>query len=63
MVRLTVSGELEIATAPQLDHALGCAQADAALAILGLREPEFMHSSGAHPIVAANGRVLDWVRP
>jgi anti-sigma B factor antagonist len=52
---MSVSGELDIATAPQLDHALGCAQADAALVILDLRELEFMHSSGAHLTVAANG--------
>ena len=55
-VRLSVSGELDIATAPQLDHALGCAQADdAALVILDLRELEFMDSSGAHLTVAASG--------
>jgi anti-anti-sigma regulatory factor len=56
MVRLSVSGELDIATAPQRDHPLGCAQADAALVILDLREPELVPSSGAHVIVAANGR-------
>jgi anti-anti-sigma factor len=55
-VRLSVSGELDIATAPQLDHALGCAQADAALVILDLRELEFMDSSGANLIAAASGR-------
>jgi anti-anti-sigma regulatory factor len=56
VVRLSVSGEPEIATAPQLDRALGCAQSDAAVVILGLRELEFMDSSGAHRIVAADGR-------
>lgn len=55
-VRLSVSGELDIATAPQLDHALGCAQADAALVILDSRELQFMDSSGAHLTVAARGR-------
>jgi anti-anti-sigma factor len=55
-VRLSVSGELDIATAPQLEHALGCAQADAALVILDLRELEFIDSSGANLIAAANGR-------
>jgi anti-anti-sigma factor len=55
-VRLSVSGELDVATAPSPDDALGCAQADAALVILDLRELEFIHSSGAHLIVAANGR-------
>jgi anti-sigma B factor antagonist len=55
-VRLSVSGELDIATAPQLDHALGRAQADAALVILDLRELQFMDSSGGHLIAAASGR-------
>jgi len=55
-LRLRVSGELDNATAPQLDHALGCAQADAALVILDLRELEFMDSSGVHLIVAASDR-------
>jgi anti-sigma B factor antagonist len=56
MVRASVSSELDIATAPQFDHALGCARADAAAVILDLRKLEFMHSSGAHLIVAADGR-------
>ena len=54
--RLIVSGELDIATAPQLAHTLGCAQADAALVILDLRELQFMDSSGANLIEAASGR-------
>jgi hypothetical protein len=56
VVRLSVSGQLEIATAQQVDHALGCAQADAALVIPGLRELGFTHSSGADRIAAASGR-------
>jgi anti-anti-sigma factor len=36
-VRLSVSGELDIATAPQLEHALAGAPAEAALVILDLR--------------------------
>jgi anti-sigma B factor antagonist len=55
-VCLTVSGELNIVTAPQLEHALGCARADAALVTLDLRDLEFMDSSGVHLIVAASGR-------
>jgi anti-anti-sigma factor len=55
-VRLSVLGELDIATAPQLNHALAGAQADAALVILDLRELEFMDSSGANLIAAASGR-------
>jgi anti-anti-sigma factor len=46
-VRVSVSGELDIATAPQLDHAL---------VILDLRELQFMDSSGANLIAAASGR-------
>jgi anti-anti-sigma factor len=55
-VLLSVSGELDIARAPQPDDALGCALADAALLILDLRELEFMYSSGVHLIEVANGR-------
>ena len=46
-VRVSVSGELDIATAPQLDHAL---------VILDLRELQFMDSRGANLIAAATGR-------
>ncbi len=55
-VRLSVSGELDIGTSPQLDHASAGAQADAALVILDLRELQFMDSSGANLIAAASGR-------
>jgi anti-sigma B factor antagonist len=58
-VCLRVSGELDIATAPQLVHALGCAQVDAALVILDLRGLEFMDSCGVHLIVAASGRARE----
>jgi anti-anti-sigma regulatory factor len=51
-----VSGELGIARAPQLEDALGCAQADAALVMLDLPELALMHSSAAHLIEAATGR-------
>jgi anti-sigma B factor antagonist len=56
-VCLSVSGELDIAAAPQLERALAGAQADAALVILDLRELQFMDSSGVHLILAASGRV------
>jgi anti-anti-sigma factor len=52
-VRVIVSGELDIATARQLDRALGFAQADAALVIRDFRELEFMDSSGANLIAGA----------
>jgi hypothetical protein len=61
-VPLSVSGELDIARAPQPDDALGCALADAALLMLDLGELEFMHSSGVHLIEVGNGRArqADW---
>jgi anti-anti-sigma regulatory factor len=57
VVRLCVPGQLEIATTPRLDQALGCAQAEAAPVTFGLRELEFGDSSGADRIAAASGRV------
>jgi anti-anti-sigma factor len=59
-IRLSVSGELDIARAPQLEDALGCAQADAALVMLDLRELEFMHSSPAHLVEAARATPSKW---
>lgn len=46
-------GELDLATAPELDAALGAAGAHARLVILDLRGLEFIDSSGAHVIVEA----------
>jgi|NGEPerStandDraft_8_1074529.scaffolds.fasta_scaffold78701_1 anti-sigma B factor antagonist len=54
--RLTVSGELDVATAPRLDRALRRAQADAAVVVLDLRRLDFMDSSGGHVMLAADRR-------
>jgi anti-sigma B factor antagonist len=51
-----VTGELDIATAPELERALLQAQSQAQLVVLDLRELAFMDSSGAHVIVDASIR-------
>jgi anti-anti-sigma factor len=56
-VRVTVAGELDVATAPKLDRALRRAHGRATLVILDLRELEFTDSSGAHLILAADRRI------
>jgi anti-sigma B factor antagonist len=55
--RVTVAGELDIATAPQLERVLGRLAVDPALVFLDLRELEFMDSTGLHVILAADRRV------
>jgi anti-sigma B factor antagonist len=54
---VTVAGELDIATVPQLDRALRRAQADGSPVVVDLRELGFTDSSGAHLILATNRRV------
>jgi anti-anti-sigma factor len=56
-IRVTVSGELDIATVPKLDRALRRAHSRAKLVILDLRELEFTDSSGAHLILTADRRI------
>lgn len=56
-VCLTVDGELDIATVPELDRALRRAEADADLVVLDLRALDFMDSSGAHLLVATDRRI------
>jgi anti-anti-sigma factor len=51
-----VTGELDIATAPELEAALCEAQSQARLVVLDLRELAFMDSSGAHVIIDASIR-------
>ncbi len=51
-----VTGELDIATAPQLERTLREAQLQAHLVVLDLRELAFMDSSGVHAIVDASIR-------
>lgn len=58
-VHLAVAGELDIATAPQLDEALRRAQADAELVLLDLHALEFMDASGVHLLRAARRRAAE----
>ena len=51
-----VAGELDIATAPQLDRTLRAARLQARLVVLDLRELTFMDCSGVHAIVDASTR-------
>jgi anti-sigma B factor antagonist len=55
--RVTVAGELDIATGSQLDHALRWAQADAPVVVLDLRGLTFMDGSGAASVLAADRRI------
>lgn len=51
-----VTGELDIATAPQLDRTLRQAEQRAPRIVLDLRELTFMDSAGVHVILQANIR-------
>jgi anti-anti-sigma factor len=51
-----LAGELDLATAPDLDLALREAQAQAGLVVLDLRELAFMDSCGVHAILHASIR-------
>ena len=51
-----LSGELDLATAPQLEQTLRDAQLDASLVVLDLRELGFMDCAGLHVIVDAAER-------
>jgi anti-sigma B factor antagonist len=55
-VRVVVTGELDLATAPALDHALHDARARGRLVVLDLSGVSFCDSSGLHVIVRANQR-------
>ena len=54
--RVHVSGELDLATAAQLERSLDEAQVHARLVVLDLRELAFMDSSGLHAILDASVR-------
>ena len=54
-----VVGELDIATAPQLERTLLESQQLAHLTVLDLRELHFMDCAGVHAIVAASVRARD----
>lgn len=51
-----VGGELDMATAPQLEHTLGEPQLQARLVVLDLRELAFMDAAGVRTIVNASIR-------
>ena len=51
-----VTGELDIATAPQFEHSVREAQLRAQRVVLDLRELAFMDCAGIQVIVAANNR-------
>ena len=51
-----VTGELDLATAPELSQTLGHAEARARRVVLDLRELTFMDISGVHAIVDAGAR-------
>ena len=55
--RVAASGELDIATVPSLDGDLRRAEARADRVVLDLREVEFVDSSAAHLILAADRRI------
>jgi anti-anti-sigma factor len=55
-IRFTLSGELNIATAPELDQALSDAQRSAKLVIVDLRRVSFMDCRGLAVITAAASR-------
>ena len=56
-VRVAVTGELDILTVPQPDRALRDAQGDAGSVLLDLRGLDFIDSSGAHLLLAADRRI------
>lgn len=54
MTTVTVTGELDMATSPELDWALRNVSAGTSLVVLDLRGLNFMDSTGLHVIVTAN---------
>jgi anti-sigma B factor antagonist len=55
-VWVRVAGELDMATAPELERALGVGLSRARMVVLDLRELAFMDSAGAHVIIDASAR-------
>ena len=54
--RVHVAGELDVATAPQLEGTLRDAEQQARLVVLDLRELTFMDCAGVHLLVDASTR-------
>jgi anti-sigma B factor antagonist len=59
VARVNLSGELDLATAPQLQHALTEAAAGRTALILDLSELTFMDSTGLHLILSARARLAE----
>ena len=55
--RVTLSGELDMASAPELHEALSEAARDGVAVILDLSQLEFIDSSGLHTILSAYDRL------
>ncbi|HEV7461528.1 MAG TPA: STAS domain-containing protein [Solirubrobacteraceae bacterium] len=59
-VRLTLTGELDISSAPQLDEELAKVEAASPpIVVLDLRSLEFMDSTGLRTIVTADARARE----
>jgi anti-sigma B factor antagonist len=62
-VRIVLTGELDISTAPRVEEELRRVEEDRpAVILLDLRELEFMDSTGLRVIVSADGRARDEAR-
>ena len=59
VVRVVVSGEIDLATAPSLAEALDDAFVRGVLLVLDLREVSFCDSSGLHLVVCADRRARE----
>jgi len=60
LIRIELRGELDLATAPQVEEALeGAESAEPPLIALDLSQLSFLDSSGLRTIVAADGRARE----
>jgi len=59
MIMVSVSGELDVATAPELEAALDGADAWASVVVVDLRQLEFMASAGLRVLLDVGKRVRD----
>jgi anti-sigma B factor antagonist len=57
MTAVSVTGELDMATCPELDWALRNVSAETSSVVLDLRGLNFMDSTGLHVIITANERL------
>ena len=57
IAKVSLGGELDIATVPELDRALSQAHRHADIVVLDLRKLEFIDSTGAHLMVHAHRRI------